>query len=727
MPILPDYQALGRRPVPTGQRGFAQQDTTAPGAATAQLGQTISRDVGAAVETVQKQDDAQAVFAARRKLDDWERTAIYDPTIGVAGKMGRDALSLPQTVPQEFDKFSAGVLDTLTTPRQRQVFQEMAVSRRDQIADFTARHALTQKEVYETGQYKADIDAAGQRTALLASAGDMPNAAAEVAVMKDRTIGFMRSRGKSEEEIGQAIKENVSKVHMNVVGQMLDTDKPLDAQAYLKANSGDMRIEDLLHAQTAVTKQVDAHTAMVAATAAVTAVRPAVTPTDYDRLNNLVMGAESSGRRYGTDGKLLQGPVTRSGERAQGEMQVMPSTSADPGYGIKRANMTGTPEQQANEIARVGREKLAVMVKRYQGDIPKALAAYNWGEGNVDKAMARAADPENVRRGHDWFSMLPAETQAYVTKIGSAYGQGSGAPAMPTLQDVHDKIRATVGIDRPQRLQAAIAEGTRQYTDLVAAKKEGEAQALTAGMQWLENNGGRFSQMPAQLRNAIAPKDVDNALSYGQKIAKGDDITDPIVFQKMATDDGWLKGLSDAAFYAQSRKLSQSDAQQMATRRGHLLNKETPAGQKPTDLDYSAVNTVLNNHLAQMNLDPTPKDGSPDAQRIGAMRNAAWNYVLQGQLQSGKKFADAEITNKVNELFAKNVKFQTSFLGIGTGSETQQLMRMTASDIPGDTRDKIKADLKKAGVASPTDGDVLGSYLQLRTAQRQTGGATGTF
>ena len=116
----------------------------------------------------------------------------------------------------------------------------------------------------------------------------------------------------------------------------------------------------------------------------------------------------------------------------------------------------------------------------------------------------------------------------------------------------------------------------------------------------------------------------------GAILLEGDDITDPIVFQKMATDDTWLKGLSDQQFYVYSRKLSQSDAEQMALRRGKLLNGEIN-GKGPNDLDTGTVNGVLNNRLQQLAIDPTPKDGTADAQRVGAIRQFVWKEVLQAQ------------------------------------------------------------------------------------------------
>ncbi|OPX56882.1 Transglycosylase SLT domain-containing protein [Oceanospirillum multiglobuliferum] len=51
---------------------------------------------------------------------------------------------------------------------------------------------------------------------------------------------------------------------------------------------------------------------------------------------------------------------------------------------------------------------LAQLQKRF-GDWPTALAAYNWGQGNVAKAQAK--------HGRDWLKQAPKETQNYVQQI----------------------------------------------------------------------------------------------------------------------------------------------------------------------------------------------------------------------------------------------------------------------------------------------------------------------
>jgi hypothetical protein len=117
-----------------------------------------------------------------------------------------------------------------------------------------------------------------------------------------------------------------------------------------------------------------------------------------------IMQKESGGRRYDKDGNLLT-----SSKGAQGEMQVMPGTSRDPGFGIRPARAG-----DHDDLARVGREYFNVMLDRYK-DPKLAAIAYNWGPGNTDKWLMAGADP----------SKLPRETQKYSADM-SAGGEVPG-------------------------------------------------------------------------------------------------------------------------------------------------------------------------------------------------------------------------------------------------------------------------------------------------------------
>ena len=58
---------------------------------------------------------------------------------------------------------------------------------------------------------------------------------------------------------------------------------------------------------------------------------------------------------------------------------------------------------------RVGALYMASLLRQFDGDMRKALAAYNWGSGHVRSASARLGDA--------WETALPAETTAYLAKI----------------------------------------------------------------------------------------------------------------------------------------------------------------------------------------------------------------------------------------------------------------------------------------------------------------------
>lgn len=84
-------------------------------------------------------------------------------------------------------------------------------------------------------------------------------------------------------------------------------------------------------------------------------------------------------------------------------MQVMPETARDPGFGVRPAQ-NNSPE----EFNRVGRDYRAAMQSRYDNDLAKMWAAYNWGPGNLDGAIQR--------HGPNWMQALPNETREYLRR-----------------------------------------------------------------------------------------------------------------------------------------------------------------------------------------------------------------------------------------------------------------------------------------------------------------------
>lgn len=134
---------------------------------------------------------------------------------------------------------------------------------------------------------------------------------------------------------------------------------------------------------------------------------------------------------------------------AQGLMQLMPATSRE--LGVRDPFI---PE----ENIRGGVEYLRRMGNLFDADWAAALAAYNWGPGNMQR---RSGWP-----GAGWMERLPAETKAYVPRVLDRAGwRLHGELAVPPGQ-VPDPPRGSGGPPVPP-LAAAVLIGAIALVGLV--------------------------------------------------------------------------------------------------------------------------------------------------------------------------------------------------------------------------------------------------------------------
>jgi soluble lytic murein transglycosylase-like protein len=127
---------------------------------------------------------------------------------------------------------------------------------------------------------------------------------------------------------------------------------------------------------------------------------------DYD-LDLIIFRA---GEREGVDPQFIHAVIQQesrydadahSPAGARGLMQLMPATA-------KRFDCTDLKDNACNVAA--GTKYLAWLLKRFDGDVKLTLAAYNAGEGTVDKYQGVPPYPE---------------TQNYVNKIVASYRKAS--------------------------------------------------------------------------------------------------------------------------------------------------------------------------------------------------------------------------------------------------------------------------------------------------------------
>jgi len=671
----------------------------------------------------------------------------HDPKEGYTTQKGFAALNRESGIPLadeytgKLDEQINGIAGTLGNDEQRRLFQMRANNIRTSFYGGALQYENKENSDYTVSVRDATVKNASN--ALVLNFSDPQNVQDQVtrirgAIMggKDPDTGAFvpgsaQMQGKSGAWAQEEASKAVSSAHLNAIRSAMESGNVNAAMAYRKRYGDQMTAADMIQIDGTLQRDYDVRQGSAVASNIVTATKPLTDPTSFDRLANIIQTNESRGQVFGPDGKLLQGPVTRSGERAQGDMQVMPSTAADPGYGIKPADMSGTPTQQAAELRRVGREKLAVLVKMYDGDIAKASAAYNWGEGNVNKAMKQAE--EAAGKGEQvppdaWLAYAPAETRKYVAStLKQMSSPEGGVPPRPTLEQLHTAARNQLGpTASPLAVKTAIDAITQQYEDQTKALNQRKDETVSLAMQQLTQNGGRFSELPSSTRSALArfaPEKIDEVMSYGQKMAKGDDTTDDRLYLRLTTNPQAMAQMTDAQFYQLRNGLSKADFDQFAKQRADILSGKS--SNTPGDLNTGAVSRVTNARLQSMGIDPTPKEGSADAQRVGAIRRYVDAAVLDAQRQAGKKFDDAQVQAHIDALFAKNVQFRTTFLGFNTGTSGQQMLSMTVKDVPRPQADAIRKAFKARGNDNPTDAEVLGAYWAGKTVSSDL--RTGSF
>ena len=133
---------------------------------------------------------------------------------------------------------------------------------------------------------------------------------------------------------------------------------------------------------------------------------------------------------------------------ATGLGQVMSATAQDPGYGV-------TPLRDrldAAENLRFSAEYMAAMLRKYDGDYRKALAAYNAGPGTVDKA---GGIPEI------------AETQDYLAKILGGPMRPRARPSDLGQSRAQQQQQQEPPLMRPQARPAVLGPAAEQRNQAI--------------------------------------------------------------------------------------------------------------------------------------------------------------------------------------------------------------------------------------------------------------------
>jgi hypothetical protein len=155
-----------------------------------------------------------------------------------------------------------------------------------------------------------------------------------------------------------------------------------------------------------------------------------VAPADLIRA---IIKTESDGRQNDANGNTLT-----SSAGAMGLMQVLQSTA-------DRYHMD--PRDPKQNVA-IGTKEINRLLSKYGGNPDNAIAAYNWGEGNVDSYLKTG---HGIMTRRNPRGVIPQETRDYVRKVEAAAGISIGTINIPITQPNAS----------PQQIQSAVTAGVK--------------------------------------------------------------------------------------------------------------------------------------------------------------------------------------------------------------------------------------------------------------------------
>lgn len=322
-----------------------------------------------------------------------------------------------------------------------------------------------------------------------------------------------------------------------------------------------------------------------------------------------------------------------------------------------------------------------------------------------DKSYFDATTPGD--KGGDWMAYLPAETRAYVPSVLARYEKGEGAPKAPTLEDVHARVRASIGEGNPNRLKLALDDATRQFTAHQQARRQRDEEGEANAMRALLGNGGNFAALPASVKAAIPGKSLDNVMNFADKLSKQEEVQ------------------TDWSRYYELRRAAIDNPQEFARmdlarhfgqlgkgERESLIDLQARTKDPKEIADVATLEQQLSTAHNLMKWSPS------DREKKGAFNAAVQTAVDTEQRRAGKKLTFEERQRIIDRMAVQGEVVSGKWYQIDPDKRFYEVANTVERDkfvpnVPKEDEAKIKDALTRAGMPVTADA-VLNLYRQKR-------------
>jgi hypothetical protein len=450
-------------------------------------------------------------------------------------------------------------------------------------------------------------------------------------------------------------------------------------------------------------------------------------------LQAAVESMESGGKDFDANGNLLT-----SSKGAQGRMQVMGPTAANPGFGV-----TPAKDNSPEELARVGRDYLGAMTARYQ-DPALTLAAYNAGPRQVDKWIAKYGDPRAGQISDaDWAAKIPfSETRGYVAKgLGMIQQPGDKPTALPTTAELKTVLPQKV--QQAQDMASKMFPNDPSFADAVGSRVASYGNTILAGVT----------------ANEMAARDTLTRIMMGSKPDGSDKVTS--MDQLMANPEAksaWAQATPEIQEAIQTRlskanvPLTQDGLNEFYRLRGEaannpdqfmqenlastygkmpdnlvlqLINQQTSISKKDAnaaarDLNWTRTKSDVEDMLKPMGLGATAKTGTPKAD-LTAQFYGKLNEALDQYHDQNKKYPDTTTTRKIAaSLLVQGTQDSGHWYSANKtmpAFESPDLSQFSVP-VPAAQKQQLSQSFQRVMGHAPTDSELQQWYTRFSLAQK---------
>lgn len=612
--------------------------------------------------------------------------------------------------PSAYDSASDEIIDSLSNDNQKALFKQRSNAGKINFRKDLLTHVMGEEERFKN-DVSTGVMATEERSAM---AEWFSPAALDKSKVRIRMVTEAALEGKPKEFIDATVNDSYERINSAVVFQAINNGDVGYAEQYIKNNSGQMDVSDVIKYSQQISKYRQDALIDTVVGKATNSLQQSYEPNEVDRLSALVLKAESGGKDYDSEGNILTSP-----KGARGRWQVMPETAKNPGYGIMPAR-----DDSIGEYARVGQSYLIALLKDkdFEGDVSKSVAAYNAGPATVKDAIKKANEynrgPTKARvagGAKTWFNFLPEETQNYVNKIVTGYSKGINPIHPPTIIEVKaDVERSMIGAPK-EAIDRAKAKAIAAWHDLKgAADQKSEEALIDAKSRFDAGEIKSLDDLTPASKVAIA-KHSSALESYIEAANKREEeITEmsPAAtsqFYALMTEPSVLKDKSVPELMALSSDLGIDRVKKLMDKRAQFI--EHPEAERAATIDADQFKAMAN------------RFGVKDKTELLMLEDRAKEAITDTQNREGKALTREDKDKLLKRMFVEIPEVKVGerkggFLrGIFGKDITQSVRGYEVKPgqeviVPDDYKNQIKQSYAKAGADEPSEKEIRDIYVE---------------